>query len=40
MAINRDQWLNNRQITALTQSKLPQPPNNGFSPLFINAKNH
>jgi hypothetical protein len=30
MAINRDQWLNNRQQTASTQSKQPQAQKQRF----------
>ena len=35
-----EQWLNNRQRTALNESNAPQPPNNGFSPLFNKRKNY
>jgi hypothetical protein len=40
MAINCDQWLNNCPEAVLAKSKLPQVQKQGFSPLFINDKNH
>jgi len=36
--INRDQWLNNRQKTASTQSNQPQPQKHGFPHCSTMAK--
>jgi hypothetical protein len=40
MAINRDQWLNNRQKAALAESKQPHTRKHGSSPLIAKRKNH